>query len=431
MTDPDPAHQVVNKPDSDLWLAYANKVKALLAPEGLGSDGTIFMTAIGAQGIAAGTNVPEPIKNLGVYDVGNNLLNTETPVFIPGGESYYDYVDAYVHNVNLVGDLSPGQKDALDRAKKKLDAAVKAENGEYKAALADYKQRIAGNTFTGTFSKFVDSGFAEAYREAMQERQDAAEDEQAILNKISGNDAPRLNKTKRKVEAAGDSSELKPGIDNSYDAEVDDWIARFDTAQPTNISFKVSEGQSSSWNKHGFDELKVHVAGSLFWFINASFDMDDKTETSHISAAQATQDITVTISTRGQGVFGIHPDHWDTSVTDFQMHNTSLPPILTKPAIRVEKVLMAYGVSMDIDLESSLATQVHDLVDKAKTMSGSASISFFGLNIGGSFSSTSTSTITFDDIQFQNGGTRIHIPADNSAFPTMLAVLGRKLDLPQ
>jgi len=220
-------------------------------------------------------------------------------------------------------------------------------------------------------------------------------------------------------------------IDSDYSSHVDNWIQNFDSSANTQtFSFKVSEGQNSSWESHGFEETKVHVSASLGWFISANFDLDKTKTTSHISAADAKQDISVTITTHGNGVFAINPGKWNADISSFKLGTKDLDPILSKPAVRVEKVFLAYGVSMDIDLESSLATQVHDMVHEAQNIGGDASISFFGLRIGGGASNSTSSTVTFDDIKFGESGTQIHIPADNSAFPTLLAVLGHKLENP-
>ena len=98
--------------------------------------------------------------------------------------------------------------------------------------------------------------------------------------------------------------------------------------------------------------------------------------------------------------------------------------------VKVQSVLMGYGISMDIQLDASSksTTKVKELLEKARSTAGHAS--FFGYNIGlgGSGESKTTSSVNFDDVKGASSGNTISIPPQDNTYPTVLAVLGRKVD---
>ena len=88
---------VVSKDDAALWLLYAEKLKALLAPEGLGKNGAVYIPPISTVGITGGPpRIAQVVQNLGIYDVADKMLDPDTPVFMPGGTTYFDQLERSV-----------------------------------------------------------------------------------------------------------------------------------------------------------------------------------------------------------------------------------------------------------------------------------------------------------------------------------------------
>ena len=98
--------------------------------------------------------------------------------------------------------------------------------------------------------------------------------------------------------------------------------------------------------------------------------------------------------------------------------------------VKVQSVLMGYAISMRIQLDaSSGATErVNTLLEKAKSTGGSPTIYGNPVGLGASGESKTTSSITFDDVKSKESGTLIDIPPHDNTYPTLLAVLGCKLD---
>ena len=76
--------------NSDLWLAYASKLKDSVVPGGLGSKQRFYFAPLSAAGIAAGPNIHESIKNFGVFTIGDTLLDLDSPAFAPSRKSYVE-----------------------------------------------------------------------------------------------------------------------------------------------------------------------------------------------------------------------------------------------------------------------------------------------------------------------------------------------------
>ena len=90
-----PPAPIPKKEDSDLWLSYALALKPLLAPEGLGAKGAVYIPPLSSVGITGGPpGIPQVVQNLGIYDVADNMLDPSTPVFNPAGTSYFKTIDA-------------------------------------------------------------------------------------------------------------------------------------------------------------------------------------------------------------------------------------------------------------------------------------------------------------------------------------------------
>ena len=81
----------VAESDRNLWAAYGNKLMSqVMGSEDLGVDNRFYLAPLSAAGIAAGKRIDEAIKNQGVYQVADTLLDLNSPVFMPTRKSYFE-----------------------------------------------------------------------------------------------------------------------------------------------------------------------------------------------------------------------------------------------------------------------------------------------------------------------------------------------------
>lgn len=70
----------------------------------LGKNTSLFVCPPTQQGIAAGPWVPREVTNNQIYRIADNLLPSDSPVFMPEGSSYFRALRSYMAYVKLVRD---------------------------------------------------------------------------------------------------------------------------------------------------------------------------------------------------------------------------------------------------------------------------------------------------------------------------------------
>ena len=100
----------------------------------------------------------------------------------------------------------------------------------------------------------------------------------------------------------------------------------------------------------------------------------------------------------------------------------SAPQNLLQPLIRVTDILVGYNVSLKVTLSQSLFDRVSGKLDQARSQN--ANVRIMGFEIGSSNSSQNSTS--FDKVTTKKDERSFEIPAGNTAFPTLLAVLGVK-----
>lgn len=90
MASPDTPLQDVDK---NMWKAYGVKLfSAAMQGTALGPGQRFYVAPLSSAGIAASAtgNIPASITNQGVFNVGNTLLDINSPCYIPTRSSYID-----------------------------------------------------------------------------------------------------------------------------------------------------------------------------------------------------------------------------------------------------------------------------------------------------------------------------------------------------
>ena len=73
-----------DKTSEAFWLAYGQFVKDKAGVQLTeGGDAAFFLASQTQKGPPAGSLVPEPYGNLGIYNIGNNLLSTGDVFYNP------------------------------------------------------------------------------------------------------------------------------------------------------------------------------------------------------------------------------------------------------------------------------------------------------------------------------------------------------------
>lgn len=94
--------------------------------------------------------------------------------------------------------------------------------------------------------------------------------------------------------------------------------------------------------------------------------------------------------------------------------------------VRIFKILVGYEVSLKIKFDTSLGTQVRDMVSQAKSESGGA-LRIFGFQFGSDTSSGTSFYRDVNDVQYNETNSEITLPASPRGCPVLLGILGRKI----
>ncbi|KAH7274921.1 hypothetical protein FSOLCH5_006306 [Fusarium solani] len=453
----------VQQADADLWLAYGVQLKnAVSQSSSIGPNNRFYIAPLSAAGIAAGKNINVAIQNNGVFTTGDTLLDLDQPVFLPSRQSYFQRMVSYANSVELHADNNTGAQVRYNDAQIKAQAAQTFYTNTKIAAQGAYKAEVTAQLTTLPFSVWVVQNYPQLA--AAQNANAAASANLAAASAaMSGPMAAIVGQYQSALTTAGSLS-LVPGfnmdcspasadqiaagqagtanatlcnptyqIDAQYPQLVDSWIATFpqNKKSPKTFTFTASDAANSSWSELGYSNNSVQVTGSYCIFFSATFTENNTVVTKNLSAEELGSDLEVTITATDLGSFNITPgSKWNPGQLAGMPLVANADPNLSKPMAFINQAVLAYGVGMQVNLSSSASSMINNYLEKAQSTGGSASIFGFNIGLGGSASSSQTSTTTFEQVKRASSGTSLVIPPADNAYPTLLAAFGQAIPLP-
>ncbi|KAK7402435.1 hypothetical protein QQX98_011824 [Neonectria punicea] len=453
----------VQQADANLWLAYGVQLKNAISQSGsIGPNNRFYIAPLSAAGIAAGKKITVAIQNNGVFTAGDTLLDLDQPVFLPSRQSYFQRMVSYANSVDLHADNNAGAQVRYNDAQAKATSAQTYFTNTQIAAIGAYKVEVAAELTTLPFSVWVVQNYPQLA--AAQNANSAASAVLAAaaaamdgpMASIVGQYQSNLTVAKSLGLVPGFNMECSTAsadqigagqagtanasfynptyqIDAQYAQQVDSWISTFpqNKKSPQAFTFKASDASKSSWSDLGYSNSSVQVTGSYCIFFSATFTENNTVVTKNLSAEELGSDLEVTITATGLGSFQITPGaKWNPSQLAGMPIVANADPNLSKPMAFVNQAVLAYGVGMQVNLSSSASSTINNYLQKAKSTGGSASIFGFNIGLGGSASSSQTSTTTFDQVKKASSGTSLVIPPADNAYPTLLAAFGQAIPLP-
>lgn len=452
----------VSAADANLWAAYGVQLQnQILQSSTLGAKQRFYIAPLSSAGIAAGKNIDVSIMNMGVSNTADALLDLDSPVFLPTRQSYAQKCQMYAGQVYLNSD---GNQGAALRYKNAQDSLVQATADFQKAktvALKDWKQDVSDGLTTDPFWQWATTN-APAYSQALAAMNGASaacaaaamaiqgteatlvgQYQNALASALGGNSAPGYNMlcspaSANQIQAAQTGTAGAPylmpayNIDSQYAANVDNWISTYpqNSKNPITMTFDASQSSSTNWSKLGFESTSVSVNASYCCFFRVSYTENNQRVTQTINADQAGSSMSVTITATGLGTYKVTPGKWNPGSLWGMPVVSTADPSLSQPAAYVTQAVLAYGVGMQVNTNSTTASQIHNYLQKASSSGGSASIFGFNIGLGGSFGISNSSTTTFDQVTSASSGSTITIPPSDNAYPTLLAVIGESLPVP-
>ncbi|EME46423.1 hypothetical protein DOTSEDRAFT_70430 [Dothistroma septosporum NZE10] len=446
------------------WVNYAEAIREAAGIE-IGDNNAFFVGTQAEKGPLAGSYVPDSYTNQGLYQIGNNLLNTSTMFYTPGDYSH-GYVQAlsnYLDNVDLEGNPTAAQQVALMNA---LDAQTAAQ-AQYDRQLALASKKYTDGQSYGLylnvdFPRWLAAGNAPAFKSATAAVTQTANKVEEIQNVIYGAKSVPWAADRQRISNAFDQTlpqvgynmpaafgnllsvaELlnmkqagttapdpttnfvplynAPGYKTFVDEAQTKVGSEYEPAQSK--AFTIDTGKSASSYNFGQTSVGAHYGGSWFYGFGASGAAT--TTKSSLQSSSATSSVSINITYDALSVIDITPGLWNVDVSQYKLKKGAPAKLqqLVKPTQLVVASRLGYEITIADDQAESFDTYYKTVVE------ASGGFRIFGMSIwGGSAGHTeeeTTHTASFD----RATNTFKVVPRDDTGVANLVGVVGSKFTI--
>ncbi|KAK0736008.1 hypothetical protein B0T21DRAFT_172581 [Apiosordaria backusii] len=293
-----------------LVRAFALALRPFVTLDGdLSASGKAFFVGSPLQyGIPTSLDEKEYL-NEALFTMSDPIQTLRSPVFSTAAMSYFEWLRAYVRNVEPVKIDSPPADPNLAAAYK--EAAQNADI-EFKKALHNFKDAAAVDTSL-KFNDWMNGPFGKAYRDACDDR-DAKNE---ALRNAQGKGLSDVARAREMLDSARGRLDFKVGNNmpcalrdisdredpkekaatflplyylSGYAKASETWITRARSLQEQNVPFKpVPDGPGTTWAHLGFPDVEDEMPKDPEPWLN---------------------DITITLRFRGMGAFDVRRGLW-------------------------------------------------------------------------------------------------------------------------
>ncbi|KAK0616715.1 hypothetical protein B0T14DRAFT_435058 [Immersiella caudata] len=457
-----------NETSQAFWLAYGDFVRDKASIKIVeGGDTAFFLASQAQKGPPAGSLVPEPYGNLGIFNIGNNLLSTADVFYNPSSQNgYVDALETFLANVDLGGSPGEALDTAIVNALKDKEAADKwfaREKSNAKATYAsDFKD---GFTTIPNLYDWILDGNAPGYITAEKNATSIASRLEALQAKVDGPLAPKVSQDKANIRKAQEQSALKPGFNMEAAAgdlpssaelkrlqQAGDKSAKpavYYVPQYTGldeykkfVSAAEQKATSSTWKPAQSYDLKIDKGkkaedykfgqvsggGSVAvscgpWFAFSASANHSETETDSSSQVD-TEDVSVKILFDDMRLIAISPGQWNFNTKAYRLREDA--PKESKTLARVSQLVVVTGLGYEISLGATSAAKVDSLYKQTTQAGGGLRIFGIPIGLGGSGSKT-TETSSHSSSWDSATKTLTIKPTIESGYATVVGVVGEKI----
>ncbi|TGO49638.1 hypothetical protein BELL_1882g00010 [Botrytis elliptica] len=451
-----------DKTTEAIWLAYGQFVKEKAGVQITeGGDAAFFLASKAQKGPPAGSIVPEPYGNLGIFNIGNNLLSTADVFYNPSSQNgYVDALETFLTNVDLGGSPGEGLDTAIVNALKDKNAADEWLKREKQKAKDTYVSDYAdGFTKDPNLYDWILDGKAPGYITAENNATNIASRIEQLQFQVDGPLATKISKDKANIKKAQDQSGLKKGFNMEAAAgglpsaaemkrfqqagNDDPKPAVYYVPQYTGLDeykkFVVAaetKVASTTWKPAQSYDLKIDKNkkvedykfgqtsgdGSVGFAFGASAN-HSKTSTDSSSQVE-TEDVSVKILYDDIRLVAINPGQWHFNTKAYRLRGDA--PKEVKTLARVSQLVVVTGLGYEITLGGTAATKVDSLYKQATQAGGDLRVFGIPISLGGSGSNT-TETSSHRSSWDAASKTLTIKPALEVGYATVVGVVGEKV----
>ncbi|KAF4337401.1 hypothetical protein FBEOM_8722 [Fusarium beomiforme] len=408
-----------------VWKAYAIALQAHMTTQhDLDSASkAIFVASPGLFDIPAGEFAPQEITNDHIFRRADVLQDTRSPFYMSDGESYFDsrckYLQAIHDDVRVQSDVT----GSISKLRAEVQMAQDRSAEAYLKDLDLYKKStvVAGSglvkfeAWGGNFGIYYAWAKSEQTRLELDLTLAATKTSSSVGLALAAFDLARDTATLRLgsnmpcsnldipssvggrqplLTVPADQIYYRPLYSiNGVDRRVDSWVGAQDGGrEEVHIDLDLANAKTATWASLGFPNL----------------DTDPLYDTNTATANNS--DVTLSLKAGGMQVFDIDRGFWDVSAAArSQLGSVTSSEGRSSRLMKITRILLGYRVEIRMTAGDGKKSQLPD----ALASSGGRDQNILGM--------------TTDRCTVHNDDGKIVVASAPSGFPTVLAVLGRKI----
>jgi len=457
---------LISDADRIIWRAYGEKIREeLLGGIPPGEDDFIYICPPTQQGIAGGRAVPQALTNYQAYKVCDTLLPADSPLYVPGeGGSYILTLKQYLDYIKLPQDATDTDKAKWEKMSKKLgELEVQVEREATDAGERYAKDPRARNQSFAQWARRHAQAYVndERYRESVSSalnelrKQIFGVDGAAVKQLVDGIELAlekevstegynmpctdddievtleQINSGQVAEEPANTFFMPQYGLKN-YESTIQGWVTGTGGTGPQ-WKLNLSSSSSTDWSSLGHQSANFQKATDVWIFFSQSDSHQENIETLNLQSNQLDQQIELTITMKAPPQkIDVLTGVWDVPGVRRMYPNlrqgTDGTPLADSGAgmIKVEQLLMGYGIGLEAKFFGSAKSQVASFYRKA-TADQSRGTRVFGIQFGEDRSSASTVTSSYEKLHYNEAEGTMSIEPVLTGYPILLGLLGRRL----
>ncbi|KAH8817317.1 hypothetical protein F5884DRAFT_896975 [Xylogone sp. PMI_703] len=346
---------------SPVLKAFASALRPFVTlDEDLSASGKAFFIGSPLQyGIPTSLDEQEYL-NEALFTMCDPIQTLNSPVFSAAGVSYFEWLRAYVRNVQDTSEADPAR---VAKATTAYQEAARHADEEFHRALSNFKDAVVVDSKL-SFIDWMSGPFGKDYRNACDNR-DIKND---ILKKIQGTGLTDVARSRELLDSARARLESKQGNNmpvalrdivpagsgkppgtgvaflplyylSGYATASNTWIMNSGSLPSQSLPFSPVPVETKTWTHLGFSHIVDEVASeSVSWI----------------------KDVKIVLKFNGMGAFDVRRGLWDINGV-----KTVLPPLkptavdtLKNPILKTVKVLIAYGVELIVHLPPKVVEDI-------------------------------------------------------------------------
>jgi hypothetical protein len=200
---------------------------------------------------------------------------------------------------------------------------------------------------------------------------------------------------------------------------AENWVRRFSDPNRKDIvwDMDIQSLEHSNFTSLGHSEAHTSSGNSIWIFFSQESRHDETHDTKSVQLHDASQDVKLSLKFVGLQTFSLGTGQWDVPGVQNLFPNllSGAAGGLGESLIKISAILVGYGVGLDASFSGSVRDEVNTFMANAFSDS-STGTRVFGINFGTDSSSSSSNSVSTDQVKYNSSTGALSIPQINSGY---------------